>query len=108
VWDALRDVGALHERLAPGFVVDPKLEPGARALTFGNGLVVRERSVALDEAERRLVRSAAGRRLAHHGGAAPVLPDEAAPASAASMSACIAAIPRTLEQAAGAEHAHAR
>ena len=29
VWDALADVGALHTRLAPGFVTDCRLEPGA-------------------------------------------------------------------------------
>jgi hypothetical protein len=29
-WEALRDVGALHTRLVPGFVTDTKLEPGAR------------------------------------------------------------------------------
>jgi hypothetical protein len=28
VWDALRDFGAVHERLVPGFVVDARLEPG--------------------------------------------------------------------------------
>ena len=41
-WSALRDVGALHHRLVPGFVVDTKLEDGARVVTFGNGMVVRE------------------------------------------------------------------
>ena len=39
VWDAIRDVGAVHERLAPGFVVASRLEDGARVVTFGNGLV---------------------------------------------------------------------
>ena len=34
VWDALRDVGALHTRLVPGFVTDTRLEPGARVVTF--------------------------------------------------------------------------
>jgi hypothetical protein len=34
VWGALRDVGALHTRLVPGFVVDTRLEPGARVVTF--------------------------------------------------------------------------
>ena len=29
VWDALRDVGALHQRLAPGFVTEARLEEGA-------------------------------------------------------------------------------
>ena len=30
VWDALRDFGAVHERVAPGFVVATRLEAGAR------------------------------------------------------------------------------
>lgn len=42
VWDVLRDIGALHTRLVPGFVVDTKLEPGARVVTFANGRVARE------------------------------------------------------------------
>ena len=35
VWDAVRDIGALHSRLVPGFVVDTRLEPGARIVTHG-------------------------------------------------------------------------
>src|SRR5262249_28453542 len=49
VWDAVRDVGALHERLVPGFVVDTKLEPGARVVTFANGMVARELIVTVDD-----------------------------------------------------------
>jgi uncharacterized protein YndB with AHSA1/START domain len=30
VWATLRDVGALHTRVAPGFVVDTRLEGDAR------------------------------------------------------------------------------
>jgi hypothetical protein len=30
VWDAVRDVGALHTRLVPGFVTGCKLKRGAR------------------------------------------------------------------------------
>jgi len=41
-WAALRDVGAIHRRLAPGFVTDVRLEGGARVVTFGNGMVARE------------------------------------------------------------------
>jgi hypothetical protein len=26
VWDAIRDVGSIHKRLVPGFVVDCRLE----------------------------------------------------------------------------------
>ena len=35
VWDALADFGALHTRVAPGFVTNTVLEPGARVVTFG-------------------------------------------------------------------------
>src|SRR6266576_413748 len=54
VWAAVRDVGALHHRLVPGFVVDTRLEEGARVVTFGNGVVVRELIVDLDDDARRL------------------------------------------------------
>ena len=33
VWSAARDVGALHTRLVPGFVIDTKLEDGVRVVT---------------------------------------------------------------------------
>ena len=55
VWAAIRDVGALHTRLAPCFVVDTKLEPGARVVTFANGVTLREPIVTLDDEARRLV-----------------------------------------------------
>lgn len=76
VWDAMRDIGALHSRLVPGFVVDTKLEPGARVVTFANGRVVRERIVTIDDDARRLVWSATGDRLAHHNASAQVLEDQ--------------------------------
>src|SRR5213594_3915348 len=66
VWDAVRDVGALHTRLVPGFVTDTRLEKGARIVTFGNGMVVRELIVDLDEQARRLAWAARGERLTHH------------------------------------------
>ncbi|HET9451961.1 MAG TPA: SRPBCC family protein [Aggregicoccus sp.] len=77
VWDAIRDVGALHTRLVPGFVVDTRLEPGARVVTFGNGLVVREPIVTVDEAQRRLVWGAEGGPLSHYNGAVQVFADGA-------------------------------
>ena len=77
VWDAIRDVGAIHERLAPGFVVDTKLEDGARIVTFGNGLVARELIVDVDEARRRLVWSVVGGRMTHHNASLQVFPDAA-------------------------------
>src|SRR3954467_9327564 len=70
VWDAVRDIGALHTRLVPGFVVDTKLEPGARIVTFGNGVVARELIVTIDDAERRLVWSVVGGRFTHHNASA--------------------------------------
>jgi carbon monoxide dehydrogenase subunit G len=116
VWDALRDVGALHERLCPGFVTDVKLEPGARVVTFGNGLVAREVIVDLDEPARRLAWSASGGRLTHHNASAQVfaegagrtrfvwiadlLPNEMAPAITAMIEAGLEAIRKTLERAA--------
>jgi carbon monoxide dehydrogenase subunit G len=72
VWDAVRDLGALHTRLVPGFVVDTKLEPDARIVTFANGMVVRELIVDLDDKARRLVWSAVGGRLRHHNASAQV------------------------------------
>jgi carbon monoxide dehydrogenase subunit G len=72
VWDAVRDIGALHTRLVPGFVTDTRLEEGARIVTFGNGMVVRELIVDLDDQARRLVWSARGR-LTHHNASAQVL-----------------------------------
>lgn len=75
VWDVMHDIGALHTRLVPGFVVDTQLEPGARIVTFANGLVVRERIVTIDQDARRLVWSATGGMLTHHNGSAQVLED---------------------------------
>ena len=54
VWGAIRDVGAVHTRLAPGFVVDTRLEEGARVVTFANGLVARELIVDVDDNTRRV------------------------------------------------------
>src|SRR5213594_3156002 len=77
VWAAVRDVGALHHRLVPGFVVDTRLEEGARIVTFGNGMVVRELIVDLDDESRRLAWSARGGRLTHHNASLQVFADEA-------------------------------
>lgn len=66
VWDAIRDVGALHTRLVPGFVVDTRLEADARIVTFGNGMVAREVLVDLDDARRRFAYSVRADRFTHH------------------------------------------
>ena len=75
VWDGMRDIGALNTRLVPGFVIDTKLEPGARVVTFANGRVVRERIVTIDDDARRLVWTATGDRLEHHNASAQILED---------------------------------
>jgi carbon monoxide dehydrogenase subunit G len=75
VWDAVRDLGALHTRLVPGFVTDCKLEPGARIVTFGNGMTVKELIVDLDDKARRLAWSAAGGRLSHYNASMQVFPE---------------------------------
>jgi carbon monoxide dehydrogenase subunit G len=76
VWDRIADIGALHTRLVPGFVVDTRLEPGARIVTFGNGIVAREAIVDQDDAARRLVWTIQQGRMTHHNGAIQVFPAE--------------------------------
>lgn len=73
VWDAVQDIGALATRLVPGFVVETRLEEGARIVTFANGAVVREPIVSLDPEERRLVWSAQGGLTTHYNAALQVL-----------------------------------
>jgi hypothetical protein len=77
VWDVVRDVGAVHTRFAPGFVVDVVMEEGARMVTFGNGLVAREVIVDVDEAARRLAYSVRSERLSHHNASFQVVADGA-------------------------------
>jgi Polyketide cyclase / dehydrase and lipid transport len=76
VWEALRDWGALHERLAPGFVTDTRLDGDDRIVTFASGLVVREVLVDLDEEERRLVWTIVDGPYSHHNGVAQVYSED--------------------------------
>ncbi len=117
VWDAIREVGALHTRLVPGFVVDTRLEGEDRIVTFGNGATARERIVDRDDASRRLVWTIVGGRFDHHNGAvqvlgepgggsrvvwiADLLPHELAIPVAAVMEQGLEVMRRTLEAAAG-------
>lgn len=78
VWAALRDFGAVHERLAPGFLTDCRLdEEGARFVTFFNGAVAREVLVALDDEAHRLAYSVTESPLGttHHNASAQVFAD---------------------------------
>jgi carbon monoxide dehydrogenase subunit G len=75
VWDAIRDVGKIHKRLVPGFVVDCKLEGDWRVVTFGNGMVVDELIVDVDDKTRRAAWSARGGILTHHNASVQVFPN---------------------------------
>ena len=66
VWDAIRDVGTIHKRLVPGFVVDCRLEGDSRYLTFGNGMTMREIIVDVDNQTFRHSWSARGEPFTHH------------------------------------------
>ena len=115
VWDAVRDVGAVHERLAPGFVVDTRLEAGARVVTFANGLIARELIVDVDDEARRLAWAVVGSpRLTHHNASmqvfddgdrgsrvvwiADLLPDEIAGTIAAMIEEGLGTMKKTLER----------
>ena len=71
VWDAVRDVGAAHLRVAPGFLTGCRMDdtpgaPRARIVSFANGLVARELIVDVDDTARRLVWAVVGGRMTHH------------------------------------------
>ena len=115
VWDAVRDVGALHTRLVPGFVSMTEMVKDAktptRRVTFANGVVVDEVIVDRDDQRRRLVWSIKG--VEHHNGVmtvaaadggsrvtwtADVLPIEMAARFGPSMAAGLAAMKAHLER----------
>jgi hypothetical protein len=112
VWAAVADFGAVHTRFAPGFVTNVELIPGARMVTFGNGMVAKELFLGCDDDARRLAYSVRTERFTHHsasfvvsdlGGGrsrltwtADVLPDEVAATVAGMMAAGIAVAKETL------------
>jgi hypothetical protein len=75
VWSAVRDFGAVHQRLVPGFVLDSKLDGDARIVTFSNGTVARELLVDCDDARRRLVYAVVSERVKQHSASVQVLAD---------------------------------
>jgi carbon monoxide dehydrogenase subunit G len=113
VWAAIRDVGAVHTRLARGFVVDTRLDGDARVVTFANGMVARELIVDVDDAARRLAYAVVGGRMTQDSASIQVfadgeersrvvwlrdmLPHELAGEIGAMMTAGAAAMKRTLE-----------
>jgi uncharacterized protein YndB with AHSA1/START domain len=115
IWDALKDVGALHSRLVPGFVKDTQLEGNTRVVTFGNDTVVREEIVSIDPTHRRVAWAIVGQQFRHYNGAAWVeadpkggsrfvwttdlLPDEFAGQIEEMMTAGIGVVKQTIEAA---------
>jgi hypothetical protein len=115
VWAALRDWGAPHQRLVPGFVTDTRLDGRDRIVTFFTGTVARELLVDLDDQARRLVWSVVDGPYTHHNASAQVfpagengtrfvwiadlLPDEAAGRTGELMERGITTIKQTLERA---------
>jgi carbon monoxide dehydrogenase subunit G len=113
VWDAVRDVGAVHQRLTPGLVVDAALDGEARVVTFANGMVLRELIVTVDDDARRFAYASVGGRVTHHNASievfdtgdgtarlvwtTDVLPDELAPTIVQLVEAGSEVIKRTLE-----------
>ena len=75
VWAAVRDFGAVHQRLVPGFVLDARLDGDARIVTFANGTVARELLVDCDDARRRLVYAVIIERLKQHSASVQVVAD---------------------------------
>jgi hypothetical protein len=75
VWAAIRDVGAVHTRLAQEFVVDTRLDKGSRLVTFANGEVVRELIVDIDDQARRLAYAVVEWRTTHHNASFQVMPE---------------------------------
>lgn len=76
VWEALRDFGAVHTRLAPGFLTACELDgQGARIVHFANGLVARELLVGIDDTHRRLAYTVTDGKATHHQASAQVFAD---------------------------------
>jgi hypothetical protein len=75
VWAAVRDFGGVHRRLAPGFVLDARLEGDARIVTFANGTAARELLVDCDDARRRLVYAVISERVKQHSASVQVAAD---------------------------------
>ena len=115
VWAAVRDFGAVHQRLAPGFVIDARLEGDARIVTFHNGTVARELLIDCDDARRRLVYAVISERVKHYSASVQVaadgeartrmiwivdvLPNEIAPYIAGQMDQAVLAMQKALGRA---------
>ena len=75
VWDAVRDFGAVHQRLVPGFVLDCRLDGDARIVSFANGTSARELLVDCDDKRHRLVYAVISERIKQHSASVQVIAD---------------------------------
>jgi polyketide cyclase/dehydrase/lipid transport protein len=66
VWDAIKDVGSVHSRLAQGFVTNTVLEGDTRTVTFSNGYVAKEQVISVSDELHRFVYRSVGGRASHH------------------------------------------
>jgi len=121
VWDALRDFGALHTRLVPGFVTNTELDGDVRIVSFANGTVARETLVDCNDSRMRLAYAISSERLKQHAASvqvfaeadgrcrvlwiADVLPHEVAPYMDAQMDLGAAAMQAALARSAKQEKA---
>ena len=114
VWHALANVGEAH-RVFAGVLSDCRLDgENTRIATFANGLVVTERIIGVDAANRRVAYTVVSGGFEHHGASmqvishdegtsrflwtCDVLPDMAAERIRPLMEAGTAALKRTLER----------
>ncbi|MGJ4971401.1 MULTISPECIES: SRPBCC family protein [unclassified Bradyrhizobium] len=75
VWDAVRDFGAVHTRVAPGFVTGTTLDGDVRIVSFANGSVVREQLVDCNDQRRRLVYAIKNERISQHSASFQIIPE---------------------------------
>ena len=77
VWDAVRDVGAVHRRLLPGYVAETRVDGRVRTLILPHGGLVRELIVAVDDGSRRMAYAVVESRqpITHHHASFQVFPE---------------------------------
>ena len=83
IWEAVRDVGNLHLRLAPELITDCQLnnEGTQRLVTFADGTKLEELIVAVDDTRMRFVWAARNPSMLHHNAAMQVTALEGGTAS---------------------------
>jgi hypothetical protein len=74
----VRDFGAVHRRLAPGFALDAQIKDDARIVTFANGSVAREVLVDCDDTRQRLVYAVISERVKNYNASVQVAADSEA------------------------------